>query len=269
MEASSDRTELYERMPEWETGLVRLAQRYPTLSSTNTTLLQVGHSVEDERLALLVAADQQTAGRGRVGRSWHADSGTLTFSILDCVQRHGLKNEQIPRIAIIAGLSIAESIESFAGPIRTQLKWPNDVYIDGGKVAGILVEGVSGRPSRYVLGIGINVDTNLASAPPEIQKTARSLGVVTGRPLDRYAILPWFLERLSDNLKLAAHDFPMLIQEFRKRCLLTGHEVTWLRGNQTMRGECLGIDTDGGMRVRIAGLLETIYSGELVRIVNR
>ncbi len=258
MEASSDLTGPYERMPEWESDFIRFAQRYRTLGSTNSTLLQSGCSV----------ADEQTAGRGRVGRSWHGDSGTLTFSILDCVTRHGLKNEQIPRIAIVAGVSIAEAIESFAGPIHTRLKWPNDVYIDGGKVAGILVEGISGRPSRYVLGVGINVDTNLDVAPPEIQKTARSLGRVAGRPLERYAILPWFLERLGENLELAANDFPKLIQAFRNRCLLTGQEVTWLRGNETMRGECLGIATDGGMQVRMSGTVETVYSGELVRIVN-
>jgi BirA family biotin operon repressor/biotin-[acetyl-CoA-carboxylase] ligase len=164
---------------------------YRSLESTQT--LARAWAADGAPEGAVVLADYQSAGRGQRGRSWTAPTGTaLLFSV---VLRPRLPVARWPEIPLAAGCAIAEGVES-AGPVAARLKWPNDVVVDGRKVAGILAEGVAGEPPLVVLGIGVNVSQRDADWPPHLVDGARSLAAL-GAPVSREALLRAFLARLA------------------------------------------------------------------------
>ena len=184
----------------WDGPLARYVHWANSCASTNSLAISASDCLPTDQLPMLVVAHEQTAGRGRSGRSWLADRGTLAFSLLDSRQRLPLEPAQLPLVALATGLAIAEALEAFAPPTKAWIKWPNDIYIDGGKVAGVLVESASHQGMRFVIGIGINVSTRLESFPVEVRDRARCLSEVTGRTLQRFDLLPLVLERLEEHL---------------------------------------------------------------------
>jgi BirA family biotin operon repressor/biotin-[acetyl-CoA-carboxylase] ligase len=141
----------------------------------------------------VILADHQTAGRGRRGRRWTAPAGaSLLFSV---VLRPPLPVARWGEIPLAAGCAVAEALEAVAG-VRAALKWPNDVLVEGGKVAGILAEGIVGPRPLVVLGIGVNVSQGDADWPPELARHARSLAGVAG-PVAREHVLAAVLARLD------------------------------------------------------------------------
>ena len=139
----------------------------------------------------VVVAEHQSAGRGRQGRTWSAPPGrALTLSVL--VRSQQARMELLP---LAVALAVCEACEA-AAPVSCQIKWPNDVWIDGRKVAGILIEA---RPQEgwAVLGIGLNVDTAEDELEPELRETATSLRIATGGPVDREAALGALFDRLA------------------------------------------------------------------------
>jgi BirA family biotin operon repressor/biotin-[acetyl-CoA-carboxylase] ligase len=189
----------------------------------------------------LVTAAEQTAGRGRQGRTWTAPPGSAL--LLSVVLRDP------PALLPLAGaLAVAEVAGAGA-----QIKWPNDVLLDGRKVAGILAEG---RPQDgwAVLGIGLNVALRIEDLPPELHETAGSLG------LDPADLEPT-LERLLDTLERSlALDEATLLDAYRARDALRGREVSWTTG----RGRAAGIDGEGRLVVELAeGGRTALSAGEV------
>jgi BirA family biotin operon repressor/biotin-[acetyl-CoA-carboxylase] ligase len=137
--------------------------RVAVTGSTNADLIAAARDGAAEGLALL--ADAQTAGRGRAERTWHSPSGNLHLSVL---LRPGGKAERVGQIGILAALAVADLLDALGVAVR--LKWPNDVLVDGAKIAGVLVEGaVDGEALAWaVVGIGLNV----ATAPADLPATA-------------------------------------------------------------------------------------------------
>jgi BirA family biotin operon repressor/biotin-[acetyl-CoA-carboxylase] ligase len=188
----------------------------------------------------LVTAAEQTAGRGRQGRTWTAPPGRAL--LMSLVLRDW------PRLLpLAAALAVAE----VAGEAST-IKWPNDVLLDGGKVAGILVEG---RPQEgwMVLGIGLNVALRPADFPPELRATAAGLG---REPEDVELALRELLGALSAWLSVPHDD---VVTAFRARDALSGREVSWSDG----RGVAEGIDADGRLLVRVGGEVRALDAGEV------
>ncbi|XZE54007.1 biotin--[acetyl-CoA-carboxylase] ligase [Planctomycetaceae bacterium SH139] len=265
----------------WAGGYAATVQHFSQCDSTNSWAVQHSQQIPAEDLPLLVLADLQTGGRGRAGRSWFADAGTLTFSLLDSAQRLQFSKSQLPRLALITGLAVAEAIEQFIPPVRASLKWPNDVYVAGGKAAGILVESAAGSDHRVVIGVGVNVATDfttpaIAAADSQLSKRARSLAAIANRPLDRYELLPLILERLDDHLSAFSgadnaqldNQFAKLVKTIETRCFLTGKEITLQQGPARLRGLCQGIDPSGALRVLVDGQLQQIQSGEVIRVAS-
>lgn len=140
----------------------------------------------------VVATDEQTEGRGRLGRIWHAPAGSsLLFSI---VLVPAVAQDRLPELSLVAGAAVAEAIRSETG-LETALKHPNDVLIGGRKVAGILAESVDGR---VVLGVGINVTQSRAELPDDADPSATSLAL-EGADVDRIELLATVLERLEQR----------------------------------------------------------------------
>lgn len=198
----------------------------------------------------LVTAREQTAGRGRQGRTWSAVPGRgLLCSVLI---------RDPPRLLpLIAGVAVAEVAEAVAvGGARAKLKWPNDVHLDGRKVAGILVEG---RPQEgwAVAGIGLNVALREHDFPPELRAGAGTLG------LEPDAIEP-ILGQLMRVLEVwLSADADRVLQAVRARDALLGRRVRWAAGE----GEGAGIDGDGRLVVATEAGRVALDAGEVHLVV--
>jgi BirA family biotin operon repressor/biotin-[acetyl-CoA-carboxylase] ligase len=165
----------------------RLGRPYRHVASTPSTQLLLPPEAPE---GALVAADEQTAGRGRLGRHWHAPAGTSLLCSLQL--RPPVASERLPELTGVASRACAEAIAALG--LEPELKFPNDVLLAGRKVAGILAEA---REGRVVLGIGVNVNVATEELPQEVDRAATSLLVETGRELDRAELLAELLERLE------------------------------------------------------------------------
>jgi BirA family transcriptional regulator, biotin operon repressor / biotin---[acetyl-CoA-carboxylase] ligase len=139
----------------------------------------------------VAVAEEQTEGRGRLGRSWHARSGTSV--LVSIVLEPPVDAARLPELTLVASEACAEAIAAVAG-LTPALKHPNDVLVDGRKVAGILAEA---RDGRITLGVGINVNAGEDELPTGTSPPAGSLAVAAGHPVDRAALLAELLVRLE------------------------------------------------------------------------
>jgi BirA family biotin operon repressor/biotin-[acetyl-CoA-carboxylase] ligase len=166
----------------------RFGRDYTYVESTASTQLLLA---PDAAEGTVVAADEQTEGRGRLGRPWLAPPGT---SLLCSVQlRPAVPGDRLPELTGVAARACAEAIAALT-EIAPELKFPNDLLVEGRKVAGILAEA---REGRIVLGIGVNVNLSEEQLPGEVDRPATSLLVETGRELDRAELLVELLDRLE------------------------------------------------------------------------
>jgi len=177
---------------------------------------------------MLVTAGAQTAGRGRQGRAWAAPPGRALLMSLVLREAH-------PLLPLAAAVGVAEAVGDEA-----RIKWPNDVQLDGRKVAGILAEG---RPQEgwAVLGIGVNIAIRIEDLPPELHDTAGTLG---REPSDVEPFLTELLRSLERTLALAADE---LLDAWRARDALLGREITWSGGS----GTAAGVDGEGRLVVEL------------------
>jgi BirA family biotin operon repressor/biotin-[acetyl-CoA-carboxylase] ligase len=177
----------------------RFGRPYEHVESTPSTQLLVPAEAPE---GALVVAEGQTAGRGRLGRRWLAPAGTSLLCSLQL--RPQVASERLPELTGVASRACAEAIATLTG-LEPELKFPNDVLVDGRKVAGILAEA---REERIVLGVGVNVNVAEDELPQEVERPATSLLVETGGEVDRAALLVELLERLErryDEWVSAAH----------------------------------------------------------------
>jgi BirA family transcriptional regulator, biotin operon repressor / biotin---[acetyl-CoA-carboxylase] ligase len=166
----------------------RFGHDYTYVESTASTQLLLA---ADATEGTVVVADEQIEGRGRLGRRWFAPPGA---SLLCSVQlRPTVPGERLPELTGVAARACAEAIAALTG-LEPELKFPNDLLVEGRKVAGILAEA---REGRIVLGIGVNVNLSEEELPGEVDRPATSLLVETGRELDRAELLVELLDRLE------------------------------------------------------------------------
>jgi BirA family transcriptional regulator, biotin operon repressor / biotin---[acetyl-CoA-carboxylase] ligase len=201
----------------------------------------------------LVTADEQTAGRGRQGRQWVAPPRKAL--LMSVVLRHlGGAQAHLP---LAAALAVCEAAELSVPHLHCTIKWPNDVWIDGRKLAGILVEG---RPQEgwAVLGIGLNVATSADEFPVELRELATSLVVAAaGAEPPTVEVV---LANLLDTLDTRLGDNPdTIVTSWRERDALNGHLVRWSGGE----GTATGIDESGALIVVTSSGRVTLDAGEV------
>lgn len=206
----------------------------------------------------VVVAETQTASRGRLGRRWISDEGNLYFSVLVRPEPDAL-----PLLSPLAGVAVARSMRQVAGLYPT-IKWPNDVMIDGRKVAGILAESaLSGSQIQHaVVGIGVNVALDV-SADPEIAVTATSLNHASGSEIDRAELLRRILQHM-DALYLELRRGRSPIAEWRRWLDTLGQQVTVTHHGESDTGLAEDIDEHGNLLLRTdSGDLLTLTSGDI------
>lgn len=254
-----DRMKLAELLTTCRIG--RSCEILAQVDSTNT--LCRTRAREGASDGLVIAAEHQTAGRGRSGRTWHSDQcQALQFSLL---LRPALPPSRAALITQIGAAAMAQAIVS-AG-FEPQIKWPNDLLLNGKKVCGILTE-MSCELDRIhwvIMGVGLNV--NQTDFPPDIEGIATSLAAVSGKTHDRTALLAKFLnafEPLFDDY-LANPASPQALEICRRRSSLTGREISFTDdAGLAQKAIVLGIDSVGRLEVRLAdGQLRRLLSGEV------
>ncbi|MGE0444171.1 MAG: biotin--[acetyl-CoA-carboxylase] ligase [Vicinamibacterales bacterium] len=222
---------------------------YDEIGSTNDTASRLADA--GAAAGTVVAANAQTSGRGRLGRTWVSPPGAgLYFSVVLRPEMH-----VVPMLTLAAGVAVADGIEAATG-LTTTLKWPNDVQAGGRKLAGILAEG----GAFVIVGIGINV--RAAAYPPDIATRATSLEQELGRDVDRGLVLAECLAALNARSAelYAAGGASAIVAAWKRRAApMWGRAVEWDSG----RGVAEGVASDGALLVRTARGVERILSGEV------
>lgn len=202
----------------------------------------------------VAVCDEQLAGRGRLGRAWHAPRGTAVLCSLLLVPP---AERRISELSLVAGLAVAETVEA-ATTLAAGIKWPNDVLVDGVKVAGVLAEAADGT---VVLGIGLNVNQSREQLPADTRLPAGSLLVADGVRRERAPVLADLLARLEDTYgRWLAEGLDALHGELAARDFLRGRRVIV----DGVPGTGIGIDRRGRLEVELAGERRSVESGEVL-----
>lgn len=246
------------RRDSWLRGLVY----EPQMPSTNDLALRLAADAALGAPTLVLTA-QQTAGRGRGVNRWWSAPGALTCSVVIDLPA-SLPVLRRSQLALVAGLAVRQAVAQQAGVVAW-VKWPNDVYVDRRKVGGILIETSASRPTRAVIGIGINVNNSLAEAPLDVQGRAAALVDLAGRPLDLTNMLTLVLRRLSAEIQAWVDDEKVLSERWGPHCFLTGRAVQ-IEGNGTrIVGRCLGISPTGALLLQTSEGVVPCIAGVVAR----
>jgi len=228
------------------------------IPSTNTYLKES----DGKKNNTLVFAKKQTKGRGRLGRSFFSeDPGGLYFSLLkkeDLLQYN-------PAFATIAcALAVRDALSEVSG-LSLSIKWVNDIYHEGKKLAGILTEGTlemeTGTLSSLILGMGINVNT--MEFPEDLQDIATSLYLETGHTYVRQEVAKSLLSHLEKNLVLTKENPVALVKEYKKHMLYLGEEISFLYQQLPRTGILKDLTPEGHLLVESEGAFLTLHSGEI------
>jgi BirA family biotin operon repressor/biotin-[acetyl-CoA-carboxylase] ligase len=168
----------------------------------------------------------------------------------------------LPARSLAVAVAIADAISPALAGRHVGLHWPNDVFVDGRKLAGVLLDVLPDH--RHVLGIGLNVNNRLAEAPPDVQARATTLCELTGQTHDRTELLLALLANIKDALHLTTEAPELLGQRFAQLCLQVGCELTVEAAGRRTTGRCAGIADDGALLLTTPQGEQRIYSGRLV-----
>lgn len=242
-------------------------EHHVEIASTNDRALKL--CADPELLVpFLVIAEHQTQGRGRGANRWWSSDGALLFSVIMDAAEYGLPEARWPQISLTVGAAVCQTLQSLLGPeISVGLKWPNDVWLNGRKAAGILVEIPAARRGRLVIGVGLNVNNSFEAAPPELLKLATSMRDETGIESDRHEVLVRLLRQFDEDLRCLAASDLSLTERWRSLCVLRDRTVSLDNGQQQITGRCLGIAEDGALRLQTPTGEQRLYGGTVCQIL--
>ena len=234
---------------------------YEETDTTNNRAREL--ALEGAPEGTLVVAEKQTAGRGRRGKVWESPLGTGIWMSL--VLRPQIMPAEASVLTLLCGLATAEAIEAETG-LSADIKWPNDILINGKKAVGILTEMDCEMSEVHFVIPGIGINVNTASFPPEIAEIATSLYLECGKTVSRRRLVHKVLERLEEHYEtfLRTGSFAAMLEDYRKHCITLGKEVHVL-GREPFFAEALDITPEGELLVCRAdnGKEEVVFSGEV------
>ena len=234
-------------------------------TSTNDVIERLARDGVKE--GVVVFAESQTKGRGRLGRQWvsPAKSG-LWFSLL---LRPALRPQEATQLTVASATALRRAIELHTG-LQAEIKWPNDILVQGKKVAGILTElsAELDRVKHIVLGIGVNVNLDPGDFPTEMRRLATSLQAELGKPVRRPELAVAILRELDlDYARIAAGQFTAVADEFEQHCTTITREVVIRSGQRQIRGRAESLGEDGALLLRTDhGRLERIIGGDVTLV---
>ena len=244
---------------------VREVEFHAEIGSTNDRALDLAAAEVSPSTPLLIWALQQTAGRGRGANRWWAADGALTFSLLLDTAALNIPQERWPQVSLTSGLAVCAALQGLVPHATVNLKWPNDVFLDGLKICGILVEIPPRQSGKLVVGIGINVNNSRTKAPPEIAAKATGLCDVAGRTWELTDVLIQVLLELDDHLRLLSHSDPQLADRWNELCFLKGRLVEHTVGDRVTLGVCRGVDRQGALLLQSETGSSRVLGGVITR----
>lgn len=233
---------------------------FDTIDSTNTYAKTIGLNCDD---GTVVTSENQTVGRGRLGRQWESQSKSICMSII-------LKPEinifQVAKITQVCAAAVALSLEEFG--IDAQIKWPNDLMINNKKICGILteMESSNNKVNYVVVGIGINVNNSYSDFPDAIKDIASSLKIETGNEIRRSSIAA----KIMNNFEILYHEFvknnnfKKSLDVCRKKSNVIGKNINLIKNKDITAAKAIDIGNDGELIVQYEnGEIDSIISGEI------
>jgi len=238
-------------------------QVFQETSSTNDVIEKLARAGVKE--GVVVFAESQTKGRGRLGRKWFSPAGKgLWFSVL---LRPDLRPQGATQLTVTAATALVRAVVQQAG-LAAQIKWPNDILLGGRKVAGVLTE-LSAELDcikHVILGIGMDVNVSPGDWPAELRKEATSLKIEAGRAFRRADVAAAILRELDRGYALVReHQFARLAEEWEAHCSTLGHHVNIRIGERMVQGRAESLDEYGALLVRTEhGRLERVIGGDVM-----
>ena len=239
-------------------------------SSTNDEARRLAAQGAPDRTAVL--ADEQTAGRGRRGARWVSPAGRNALVSVLCRPSAALPPEHWSRLTLAAALAGCDALDGVPGlAASAEVKWPNDLYLSGRKVAGILVESAwAAAGGHVVIGTGFNLNLAPTDFPEDLRPTATSLWMERGGlTTNRTRFVIDYLRALEQRLAAAAADFPALLGEAWERSWLAQRRVQLTAAGHVVEGVVCGLGPAGELLLRRdGGAVESIASADLVRPIG-
>jgi BirA family biotin operon repressor/biotin-[acetyl-CoA-carboxylase] ligase len=238
----------------------REVQLFTTLASTNTSAMELASTGAVE--GTVVVAETQTGGKGRLGRKWISPKGNLYLSI---ILRPNIPIYKAPLITLMGAVAAASAIKKICG-LEAGIKWPNDIFISGKKVGGLLTEmsAEQDRIRHIVLGIGVDVNMMLDELPPDIRRLTTTLSTEAGAAINRTAFLRQLLKDLDHWYQQFLSKDTDVLAEWERLNVTTGRRVTVSGAGETFEGQAEGIDVEGRLLVRQDdGMLRMVAAGDV------
>ncbi len=229
--------------------------------STNTTAKELAANGAAE--GTLVVSEMQTGGKGRLGRRWFSPFGEGIY--LSVILRPTVSPAEAPKMTLTAAVALAEALHT-AIDIHPSIKWPNDIFLRGKKLAGILTEISTEMDAVDYMVIGLGLNVNTVSFPFEIREKATSLSIETGQTQSRAFIIREFLKWFDGYYeRFERGDFASILDRWRQFSLISGCRITVETIGKEYRGKALDIDTDGFLMIEDdEGHIHRIYSGDIL-----
>ncbi len=236
---------------------------YHEVSSTNTVAKFLSQNGAEN--GSVVISEKQSGARGRSGKSWESPLGGVWLSI---ILTPNVDHSKIPLITLATGVAVAKTLEKI-GIENSEIKWPNDILINGKKVCGILTEAVTNFNTieNVIIGVGIDANLNIEDFPEELQSGTTTLENELGRKGDENLLIKIFLEEFEKISELFNHEgYEKILKEWRKRSYTIGKIVEVRKPfNKYYDAYVLGISKEGALVVeKIDGSLEKVISGECI-----
>ncbi|MBR3767698.1 MAG: biotin--[Clostridia bacterium] len=251
---------MYERFTVRERKVIVL---HNTGSTNNDIKTMIQNA--NEPVFAVISARSQTGGRGRLGRYFFSPEGGLYFSVSFPLIGD---EKNIPFITLLAGLATAEALEELTG-VKTQLKWPNDIYFNGKKLGGILCELVSGKQLTAIVGIGINLTVGKEEIPPELLSIMTSFTIEEIATPDESALIKRITEKLDKYIyeKGELYDVKdITVEAICKRSYSIGKKVKYTVGDTVCEGIITNITKTGAAEIALPdGTAKEIFCGEITQ----
>lgn len=234
---------------------------YKETDSTNLRIKQLGDEGAPE--GTLAVADSQSAGRGRRGRTWDSPAGSSIY--MSVLLRPRILPDRAPMLTLVMACSVAEGIMD-CEDVKVQIKWPNDIIINGRKLVGILTEMSTQIDYINHVTVGVGINVNMTEFPEEIRGTATSLRLETGHVVKRARLIAAIMERLEQNygIFLQTEDMSGLMEKYSSLLVNQGKEVMVLGAKEEYKAYAVGINNTGELIVRREdGTEEAVYAGEV------